>query len=319
MAGVIPARGETPYHTGVLVPMSLVLILVAAAIAAGLYLNWNLTRQQGQRDVKQELDALNEAYGRAAGRVLDTFDAVDRAREGEGRTQAAFAAVERAFAGASATYKRVSDLVEGIRTAAGRGDFRPLRAHAAGARAALQELAQEMDELQGQLDRYKARWSAAPAEVESARAAVRDLLNRAAQAEAELGFPLPIRGALQQMEQFMAAADAEALTNPVAAARKAADLQQNLARYAGDVDMYLSGKGAMAQAADDLAALQGGPAGRHPGCTPHLDAAAAALTGLRPHLANGRLEHFQQALLEFHNQLRNARRVLKEQGSQPLH
>lgn len=299
--------------------MNLFLFLVLAAVLAGLYLNWRLSRQQAQRAAARDLQPLLDEYARAAGRVVDLFGAVERARPGDGRTAAAFAAVERAFAAASGLYQGASVRVEAIRKAAARGDFRPLTRDGAAARDALAKLATALGDLEAQLAAYQARWRAAPAEVDAARQAVADLLASAAAAEAELGFPLPIRPALARLEQFVATAAAEASTNPVAATARAADLQQNLSRYTADVDLYRSGHGAMAQAAQELAALQAGPAGTDPGCAEHLAQAAALLETLRPHLQAGRLEHFQQALLQFHNALRAARRVLRAGGGTPPH
>lgn len=299
--------------------MNLVLLLVFAAIGVGLYLNWNLGRQKERARVQQQMDALNEEYARLSGRVVEIFDAVQRAREGEGRTHAAFTAVERAFAAASGTYREASAQAEAIRSAFARGDTRPLREQAPAVRAVLARLAAELDELEAQLRRYQERWSAAPAEVAAARRAVLDLKAQVEAAEAELGFPLPLRGTLQRMEQFVAGAEAEAMTNPVAAARKAADVQANLERYAAEVALYRSGPGAVEQAERELAELQGGPAGRHPACAAHLAAAAGALADLRPHLAAGRLEMFQQRLLDLRNALRQVRQILREQGGKALH
>ncbi len=316
MAGAFPARGERPLLTGVSF-MTYFLGLVAVAIALGLYLNWQLTRQKERTGVLEAMQALNADYARAAGEVVDLFEAVERAREGVGRTHAAFAAVERAFAAASATFREASDLVEEIKQGFSRGNLVPLRQNGGRARAVLQNLAAELQELQDQLEQYKERWQAAPAEVAEARQAVSALAAAAAQAEAALGFPLPqpVRDTLARLEQFMAAAETEALTNPVAAARKAADLQQNLERYSGEIELYQGGGGAITQAARELTELQQAPTAGHPDVAPHLVTAAAALGELRPHLAAGKLEHFQQRLLEFHNALRAARKALRDQGN----
>lgn len=284
------------------------LVLAVVALAAlGAWWNWRQGERERQRRHEERLRSLTENYARVAERVVDLFDAVRRAREGGGRTASAFAAVERAFEEATRIYNDAAGLMEAVRKAAGRGDWRLLREKEPEVRRHLDAVSGALDRLESQFAAFRAEWEAGPSAVEEAAARVEALARRLEAVEARLGFAVPARRQVESLRAFLDRARADlSAGNPVGARHKAEDLAVRLPRVEEDVWLYESAAGALEEAAADLAQAEAEAAARGPVGREHLDAARAALAELRPLVERGHLERFQQRLGDLRASLRAA-------------
>lgn len=297
--------------------MTIFLGLIAVLVLVGLYMNWNLGRGQERKRRERELQQVIDAHHDIASRVVELFGAVEKVRGGDGKTQAAFAAVERSFARASEAYLPLDEEVQDIQRAFDRGDFRPLQDRGAKAKAELKAISALLVELEAQLNTYRGRRSAAFPALGAARERLQELEHAIGAATKAAGFPLPVTNRVQTLADFLAKAEAEVADNPVGAAQMAADLSLRLGAVADEIGSYTSAVAAITQAEAELAAVRSGPLGGDPRCADALQRAESAAAALRPDLQAGGLDRFGQRLLELQTALREARRTVKEAG--PLH
>lgn len=297
--------------------MAVFLGVVFVLMLVALYLNWNVGRKQQRQRWEKKLHQLQDAHHRAAARVTELFSAVGQIRSGSGRTQASFAAVERAFGEASQQYLPLDEEVQIVASAFARGDVRPLQAQGARLEAGLADVHQVLDELQAQVKQFQDSWRAAPPALQRSRQEVAELAAALAAAEQDLGFATPVQERLAALTQYLERAESEAAQNPVAALQMADDLQLRLSSVSAEVATYRSAATAISQAQADLAVARSGPAGADPRCAGPLQEAAAAQADLVPSLQAGNLDRFQTRLLAVQSALREARRILRERG--PVH
>lgn len=258
------------------------------------------------------LNAVKEAYGQHGARVIKLSARTDLARKSAGSTQKAFDYVERTFVEATQEYARIQDLIDAMEAGLLKGkvgDFPAIE-------AAVKGLGPKLDELERNLSNWEATWQQVPIRLEEARQALAGLRRQVEAAEAGLGAPLPLSPRLASMEQHLArTAETIAGGNPVEANHLLDDLHIAMEKLEDEIGLYASGVGAIAQAEQDAAALRDRIASRPDGGPAEALAAVAAaealLPRLKPSLSAGKLEHFQQDLLQVQRNLAAARAALK--------
>ncbi|HYF91992.1 MAG TPA: hypothetical protein VD969_07075 [Symbiobacteriaceae bacterium] len=256
------------------------------------------------------LNSLREAYGAYGDRVIKLSARTDLARKSAGSTQRAFQFVERVFADATQEYARINDLLDGLELGlkqAKIGDF-------AGADKAIKGLGPRLDELERHLVTWESKWQQVPLEIDQAGQSLAALRVQVEQAVAAVGAPLPLSDRLATMEQHLdKTRRVLAEGNPIEAGHLVEDLRLAMAKVGEDLSAYVSGASAIAQAEKELGQVHERLAtvGDRPEAVAAVQAAEALIPGLRPALAAGKLEKFQNDLLELQKNLGAARAALK--------
>lgn len=257
------------------------------------------------------LASVQEQYGAHGERVIQLSRRTDLARQTAGSTRKAFEFVESAFVKATQEYARIGELIGSLEAGLARGkvgDF-------PGAEAALKALGPVMDELDRNLTTWEQTWRTAPRKIEEAARSLAELRERVEQAGALIGAPMPLAEQVARLEQHLEKIrQTLAEGNPIEASNQVEDLRIAQQRMSEQVSTYASGAGAITQAEAEvgevrerLAAQPDGPAE----AVAALAAAEALLPRLRPALAAGRLEPFQQDLLQIQRHLSAARGALR--------
>ncbi|MFZ5824418.1 MAG: hypothetical protein ACOY94_08830 [Bacillota bacterium] len=257
------------------------------------------------------LEAIKERYGAQGERVIKLSGRTDLARRTAGSTKKAFEFVESAFVRATQEYARIGELVGAIEAGLTRGkvgDF-------AGVEAALKGLAPLMDELDQHLTTWEQSWQTAPQKIDEAARSLAELRQRVEQAAALVGAPLPLSEQVTRLEQHLEKIrQTLAEGNPIEASHQVEDLRIATRRVGEQVSTYASSAGAITQAEAEVGEVRDrlAAATEPPGeAVSALAAAEALLPRLRPALAAGRLEPFQQDLLQLQRHLSAARTALK--------
>jgi chromosome segregation ATPase len=258
------------------------------------------------------LESVKQQYSGHGERVIKLSQRTDLARRTAGSTKKAFEFVENAFVKATQEYARIGGLIDQIEAglAKGRvGDFPAVE-------SALKGLGPALDELEHHLTTWEQTWRKAPEQIEEAARSLAELRAQVEQAAALIGAPLPLTEQVARLEQHLEKVrQTLAEGNPIEAGHQVEDLKIAQRRVAEQVSTYASGAGAIAQAEQELAEVKGRIAARTEPPADAVGAAAAAealLPRLRPALAAGRLEPFQQDLLQLQRHLGAARTALKQ-------
>ncbi|MFZ5816637.1 MAG: hypothetical protein ACOY93_15310 [Bacillota bacterium] len=257
------------------------------------------------------LEAARQQYGAHGERVIKLSQRTDLARRTAGSTKKAFEFVENAFVKATQEYARIGGLLEAIEAGLSKGrvgDF-------AGLESALKALGPIMDELDRNLTTWEQTWRTAPQRIDEAARELAELRHQVEQAAARVGAPLPLSEQVVRLEQHLEKIRRTlAEGNPIEANHQVEDLRHAQRRVVEQVSTYASGAGAIVQAEEEIAdlrtrvaALSEPPAE----AVAALAAAEALLPRLRPALAAGRLDPFQQDLLQLQRHLSAVRTALR--------
>jgi hypothetical protein len=266
----------------------------------------------GERDrYSAMLTRLRELYGMHGERVIGLSARTDLARKAAGSTQRAFEFVERAFVEATQEYARIGPLLDGLEAGLARavvGDF-------AGAEKALQGLGPTLDELERHLNKWEAIWQQVPRQIEEAETLLAEVCMQVEAAAAGAGAPLPLSDRLASLAQHLERTKRTlAGGNPVEAGHLIDDFRIALRKVSDEAQTYIGGAGAISQAEQDVARTRELVSNQAPpsaGAMEALTAAAAILPRLRPNLVAGKLEQFQEDLLQLQRHLSAARAARK--------
>ncbi|HEY3368467.1 MAG TPA: hypothetical protein VGK74_25715 [Symbiobacteriaceae bacterium] len=247
------------------------------------------------------LTGLKEQFGGYGDRIIKLSARTDIARKSAGSTKQAFEFVEQAFLAATQEYTHIGDLLQSIETGLEKGRIGEFGA----ADQALRKLGEKFAELERHLAAWEAKWQDVPRQIEDVRQALAELKAQAQSAAEALGGPLPLDPRLAAAEQHLErTVQTLAAGNPVEAGHLVDDLRLALRKLGNDVGGYISGVGAIAQVEQDLAEAKTRLGTDATGeAVAAMAAAEALLPRLRPALAAGKLEQFQQDLLQIQKQL----------------
>jgi|GEM_PF-1772455 len=257
------------------------------------------------------LTAAREQYGQSGERVIRLSGRTELARRTAGSTKKAFEFVESAFVKVTEEYARIGHLFEAIEAGLGKGqigDFATLE-------SALKGLGPAMDQLERHLQTWEQTWQTAPRRIEEAAQSLAALRQQVEQAAVLLGAPLPLTEQLVKLEEHLSRIrQTLAAGNPIEANHQVDDLAIAQRRVADQITPYTGGAAAISQAEQEtealrqqVSALVSPPAD----AVAALAAAEALLPRLRPSLVAGRLDSFQQELLQLQQQLATVRRGLR--------
>jgi chromosome segregation ATPase len=259
----------------------------------------------------KRLEAVQEEYGAQGGRVVGLSRRTESARATAGSTRKALESVEEAFYRATQEYARIGDAIAALQADLERGRTSGFKA----VEEALRRLPSALDELERSLAAWEESWRAAPRRIEAAAQSLAELRHRVEQAAALIGAPLPLaeqvanlEAHLEKIRQTLAAG------NPLEAIKQVEDLQIAQRRVSDQVSNYSSGAGAIAQAEQEVAEVRARLARLPEPPAEAVGALAAAeslLPRLRPALAAGRLDPFQNDLYQLQRHLSTARAATK--------
>jgi DNA repair exonuclease SbcCD ATPase subunit len=257
------------------------------------------------------LETVKQQYGAYGERVIRLSQRTDTARRTAGSTQQAFEFVERAFIRATQEYARIGELIGQIEAGLSRGrvgDFQAVE-------SALQGLEPLFAELDGNLTTWEQTWRTTPAKIEEAARSLAELREQVERAAALIGAPLPLTEQVSRLEQYLEKIrQTMAEGNPIEASHQVDDLKVAAKRVVEQVGTYASCAGAIAQAEQEVAEVKERLAASKEPPADAVGAVAAAealLPRLRPALAAGRLDPFQEDLLQLQRHLSRARAALK--------
>jgi hypothetical protein len=255
------------------------------------------------------LKELQEQYGAHGARVIKLSARTDLARKSAGSTKAAFEFVERAFGEATGEYARIGELFSAVELGLTRGKVGDFGAIG----AALKGLGPKLDELERHLANWEARWSQVPRDIDAAAADLAQLKVHVEATVAGAGAPLPLTDRIASMEQHLERIrQTLAGGNPVEAGHLTGDLRLAITKVSDQVAQYAGALQAIAQVEQDLAGLKAKAGENASGeAVGALAAAEALVPRLRPAVAAGRLEAFQEDLVQLHKHLAGARGALK--------
>ncbi len=258
-----------------------------------------------------QLQNVQRQYGEQGERVIRLSSRTDLARRSAGSTRRAFEFVESAFVKVTEEYAHIGHLLAALEAGLAKGkvgDF-------AAAEAALGDLGPSMDQLERHLSTWEQTWQSTPKRIDQAAQTVAELRQRVEQAGILVGAPLPLSERLTNLEEHLEKIrQTLAAGNPIEANHMIDDLDLARERVADQISPYVSGAAAITQAEQEVGALReqtGGLTAPPGGVVAALAAAEALLSRLRPNLAGGKLEPFQQDLLQLQQHLAEARRALR--------
>lgn len=274
------------------------------------WLVW-LGRGEQKKRAEARLQAAQQQYSTHSERVIKLSQRTDRARPGAGSTRKSFDFVENTFFKVTQEYARIGELIGAIEaglTQGQVGDFATLE-------AALKRLTPAMDELENNLATWEQVWQNAPRRIDEVAHELAALRQRVEQTAALLGAPLPLGEQVVGLEQHLEKIRQRlAEGNPIEATHQVEDLRIAMKRVSEQVSTYSSGAGAITQAQEELRVIQERIAARPEPSADAVGAVAAAealLPRLRPALAAGKLDGFQQELFALQRHLSAARAALK--------
>lgn len=252
-----------------------------------------------------------QRYGAQGERVIKLSQRTDLARRTAGSTKHAFEFVENAFVKVTQEYARIGELLQGIEAGLQKGKVGDFHA----VESALKGLGPSLDELDQQLTTWEQTWRSAPQKIDEAAASLAALREQVERAAALIGSPSPLSEQVARLEQHLEKIrQTMAEGNPIEAAKQVEDLKIGSRRVVDQVSAYASSAGAIAQAEQEVAEVKGRLASHPEPPAEAVGAVAAAealLPRLRPALAAGRLDGFQQDLLGLHRHLSTAREAMK--------
>lgn len=260
----------------------------------------------------KRLDLVQQQYGESGERVIKLSQRTDLARRTAGSTRKAFEFVENAFVKATQEYARIGELIQQVESGLAKGkvgDFAAIE-------KAIEGLGPILDELDRNLTTWEQTWRTTPLKIDEAARSLAELREQVERAAALIGAPLPLSEQVSRLEQHLEKIrQTMAAGNPIEASHQVEDLKVAARRVVEQAGTYASSAGAIAQAEQEvaevkerLAALPAPPAD----AVGAVAAAEALLPRLRPALAAGRLDPFQQELLQLQRQLSTARTSLKQ-------
>lgn len=274
------------------------------------WLTW-LGRGAEKERAYARLGAVHLEYGAHGERVIKLSQRTDLARRTAGSTKQAFEFVENAFVKATQEYARIGELIQQVEAGLTRGTVGNFQA----IETALKGLAPSLDELERNLTTWEQTWRTAPQKIDEAARSLAELREQVERASALVGAPLPLSEQVARLEQHLEKIrQTMAAGNPIEAGHQVEDLRVASRRVVEQAGTYASSAGAITQAEQELAEVKQRLSAHAEPPADGVGAVAAAealLPRLRPSLAAGRLDPFQQDLLQLQRHLSTARSALK--------